>query len=295
MAYCVRCGVKLDKGLRACPLCDTEVVLLDEGIDENERAAFSSRVPRIRRPKFSMEFSKSFVFLVTFILLIPLLVTFIVDFSMNKTITWSFYPITSLILVWVLLTYPSFIKGYSLFQVFTVDVLAISIFLLSLDRYSTPFPQWAHYAAISLLLIWAYVAGYVFVKNKSIILAFLIWMFAMLAYLWTMNVFTEGRWFLPLAAPLVLLVFAAAFLITIILRRLQAKKVKRLFATGMSALILTILIITVNFIVDIYVFGKINFTWSLIMAAVLVPIVLFLLIVNRAPELKAYLTKKFHV
>ena len=143
MAYCVACGVELDKGLKVCPLCDTEVLLTDEQNDEQEKTAFSRRTPRIRRPRRNMEFSKAFVFLVSFILLIPLLVTLIVDLSINKTITWSFYPITSLILAWILLTYPSFFRGYSLFQVFTVDIFAISIFLLSLDKYSDPFHQWA--------------------------------------------------------------------------------------------------------------------------------------------------------
>ena len=139
MAYCVRCGVELDKGLKACPLCDTEVLLADELNDEQEITAFSTRAPRIRRPKFTMEFSKPFVFLISFILLIPLLVTLIVDFSMNNTITWSFYPITSLILVWILITYPSFFRGYSLFQVFTVDILAIAVFLLSWTGILVPF------------------------------------------------------------------------------------------------------------------------------------------------------------
>ncbi|NLZ72616.1 MAG: hypothetical protein GX905_02195 [Bacteroidales bacterium] len=295
MAYCVACGVELDKGLKVCPLCDTEVLLTDEQNDEQEKTAFSRRTPRIRRPRRNMEFSKAFVFLVSFILLIPLLVTLIVDLSINKTITWSFYPITSLILAWILLTYPSFFRGYSLFQVFTVDIFAISIFLLSLDKYSAPFPQWAHYAAISLDLIWLFVAAYVFVRNKNIILTFLIWIFGMAAYLWGMNQFTNGDWFLPLGIPLLLLVSAAAILEVLIIKKLQAKKVKRLFTLGMSALIFTIFIISVNVIVDIYIFGKLNFTWSLITAAVLIPIVLFLLIVNRAPELKAYLIKKFHI
>lgn len=295
MAYCVRCGVELDKGLKACPLCDTEVLLADELNDEQEITAFSTRAPRIRRPKFTMEFSKPFVFLISFILLIPLLVTLIVDFSMNNTITWSFYPITSLILVWILITYPSFFRGYSFFQVFTVDILAIAVFLLSLDRYSGTFPQWSHYAAISLILIWIFVAAYIFFKNKNIIFTILIWIVSMAAYLWIMSLFTEGDWFLSLALPLLLLISAAVVLEVLIIKKLKAKKIRRLFSLGMSALIFTVLIISVNVIVDLYVFEGIKFTWSLITAAVLLPVVLFLLIVNRAPELKAYLRKKFHV
>ena len=296
MAFCVRCGVELDKGIKSCPLCDTEVLVPDEQGEGVESTHFSSRIPRRTRIRSSMMPSKGFIFLATFIILIPILVTFMIDFSANRTITWSFYPITALALIWILISYPSFFKGYTIFQVLTVDVLAISVFLLSLDMYSGPFPQWAHYAALSLLLIWVYAAGLKIFKSTKTIPAVLVWILGTGLFLWAMDVFTKKRsWFLPLALPLLGVVAATGILVFLIIQKLREKSIKRLFASGMSALILTLFIIGVNIIVDLYVFGGLKFSWSLILAAALIPLVLFFLILNKAPELKTYLAKKFHL
>jgi hypothetical protein len=141
MAYCVRCGVELQKGLETCPLCNTEVVLPDDnGIEEGMRP-FSERIPRDVRPRVNLAPSRAFVILVTFIILVPLLITLIIDFSTNRTITWSFYPVTSLVLLWILIAYPSLLKGHTTFQVITMDILSIAVFLMSLDLYSGSFPE----------------------------------------------------------------------------------------------------------------------------------------------------------
>lgn len=296
MAYCVKCGVELNKGLKACPLCDTEVIL-PETFEDEETSAFSDRVPRRSRSARNVAPSKSFVFLATFIMLVPLLVTLIIDFSTNRSITWSFYPVTSLLLLWVLLSYPSFFRKYTLFQVFTVDVFAVSIFLLALDMYSGEFPEWAHFASLSLLLIWVYVAGIqMYTKSKKLFLGVLICFIGSAAFLWAMDYFTyTSKWFLPLALPLLALVSAASILAGLIVYKVINKKIRKLFALGMSSLILTIFLFAVNLIIDLYLYGKLVLSWSPILASFLIPATLFFLIVNKAPELKAYLIKKFHL
>ena len=60
MAYCVRCGVELQKGLETCPLCNTEVVLPDDnGIGRN--ASRLERIPRDVRPRVNLAPSRAFV------------------------------------------------------------------------------------------------------------------------------------------------------------------------------------------------------------------------------------------
>ena len=93
---------------------------------------FSERIPRNVRPRVNLAPSRAFIFLATFILLVPLLITLIIDITANRTITWSFYPVTSLALLWVLIAYPSLLKGHTTFQVITMDILSIAVFLLSL-------------------------------------------------------------------------------------------------------------------------------------------------------------------
>ncbi|HHY64552.1 MAG TPA: RING-HC finger protein [Clostridiaceae bacterium] len=292
MAYCVRCGVELQKGCKACPLCNTEVILPDE-IDPSERVTlFLDRMPRNVRPSIDLVPSKSFLLLVTFIILLPILVTLFVDITVNRTITWSFYPITSLALLWLLIAYPAIFKGHTVFQIVTMDMLTIAVFLMSLDMYSGSFPKWSHYPALSLLLVWVYLAGPVAFTWKRSYLVLATWFLGTAGFLFAIDLLTgEARWFLQLALPiLVFLTVAAA--ICVLMKNLY--KNKPLLAAGITLIIAVIVFISIDALVNLYV-SKLNLTWSPITAAVFVPTAVFLFIVHRNDDLKAYLIKKFHV
>ncbi|NLB78027.1 MAG: hypothetical protein GX796_04040, partial [Clostridiaceae bacterium] len=199
MAYCVRCGVELQKGLESCPLCDTEVLLPDEKDTEDGMVPFSERIPRNIRPRVNLAPSRSFIYLATFILLVPLLVTLIIDYTANRTITWSFYPITSLALLWILIAYPSLLKGHTTFQVITMDILSMAVFLMSLDLYSGSFPEWSQYPALSLLLVWVYTAIPFLFTWKKIYLIVTCWFLGTAGFLFAIDILTgEKDWFFPL-------------------------------------------------------------------------------------------------
>ncbi|HHU90291.1 MAG TPA: hypothetical protein GXZ22_04450 [Clostridiaceae bacterium] len=294
MAYCVRCGVELQKGLETCPLCNTEVVLPDDnGIEEGMRP-FSERIPRDVRPRVNLAPSRAFVILVTFIILVPLLITLIIDFSTNRTITWSFYPVTSLVLLWILIAYPSLLKGHTTFQVITMDILSIAVFLMSLDLYSGSFPEWSQYPALALLLIWVYIAIPILLTWKKIYLIAIIWCSGTAVFLFALDKLTGGRdWFLTLGLPVLVLVSLAA--ITIVVMAKKAKN-KPLLITGVSLLTVSVLTIGIDALTNLFVHGKLLIAaWSPILAAVFIPAAVLLFIVNASPELKAYFIKKFHI
>jgi len=293
MAYCVRCGVELQKGLKYCPLCNTEVILSDEEcIDEGMRP-FSDRIPRNVRPRVNLAPSRAFVFLATFIILVPLLVTLIIDFTANRTITWSFYPITSLALLWILIAYPSLLKGHTPFQVITMDILSIAVFLLSLDLYSGSFPQWSQYPALALLLLWVYIAAPFLFTWKRIYLVVIVWFSGTAAFLYALDKLTGGKdWFYPLGLPVLLL---TGFAVMIILLSAKTSKDKPLLTTGTAAFAISVLIIGIDIVCNLYVKGSFTVTWSPIPAAVFIPGAIFMFIVEYRPELKAYLIKKFHL
>lgn len=292
MAYCVRCGVELQKGCKTCPLCETEVILPEEKESPEGLKMLADRIPRQVRPRINLAPSRAFLFLVSFLLLLPILVTLFVDFTVNRTITWSFYPITSLALLWILIAYPSMLKGHTIFQVITMDIFSIAIFLMSLDLYSGAFPEWSHYPALSLLLVWVYVAGPFLFTWKRIYLVLFLWIAGTAGFLFSIDLLTGGRdWFIPLGLPIIALV-ALSGIICVLLNRLF--KVKPLLATGMALLLSAFVVMGIDAIVNFYVV-KLNLTWSPILAAVLVPTAVFLFIVNGNDDLKAYLAKKFHI
>lgn len=292
MAYCVRCGVELQKGCKACPLCETEVILPEEQDSPDGKMMFSDRIPRHVRPRMNLAPSRSFLFLATFILLLPILVTLFVDITVNRTITWSFYPITSLALLWILIAYPSMLKGHTIFQVITMDIFSIAIFLMSLDLYSGTFPEWSHYPALSLILIWVYVAGPLLFTWKRIYFVLALWFIGTAGFLIAIDLLTGGRdWFIPLGLPIIVLVAMAGIFAAILS---GVFKVKPLLATGIAMLVTAVIVMGIDAAVNLYV-ARLNLTWSPILAAVLIPTAIFLFIVNGNEDLKAYLVKKFHL
>lgn len=293
MAYCVRCGVELQKGLESCPLCNTEVILPDDPDVEEGMRPFSERIPRNVRPRVNLAPSRAFIFLATFILLVPLLITLIIDITANRTITWSFYPVTSLALLWVLIAYPSLLKGHTTFQVITMDILSISVFLLSLDLYSGSFPEWSQYPALALLLLWVYVAIPFLLTWKRIYLIVTIWFSGTAVFLFAIDKLTGGAdWFLSLGLPILVLAGLVAAIIMIVVK---TSKKKPLLTTATAAFALAVLMLGIDVVVNLYVKEMFVVTWSPIPAAALFPTAIFLFIVEYSPELKLYLMKKFHM
>lgn len=292
MAYCVRCGVELQKGLKSCPLCKTEVILPEEQ-DSSERATlFSDRMPRRMRPRIDFAPSKSFLFLATFIILLPVFVTLFIDITVNRKITWSFYPVTSLVLLWIFIVYPTLLKGHTIFQVITMDIFSTAVFLMSLDLYSGTFPEWSHYPALSLLLLWVYLAGPMLFSWRKIYLVLGLWLLGTAGFLLAIDLLTGGRdWFLPLGLPIIAILSAAGFIFAALRGLFRSRP---LLAAGVTMLVAVIVIMAIDTVVNLYV-DRLNLTWSPILAAVLVPTAVFLFIVNGNKDLKAYLTKKFHL
>ncbi|MCX7774344.1 MAG: hypothetical protein N2376_14675 [Clostridia bacterium] len=292
MPYCVRCGVELQKDSKACPLCQTEVILPPEHDAGGTVSAYPDYMPRRRRPTLNLVPSRGFLFLVTFLLVLPMVVTFIIDFKSTGTLTWSFYPIASLALLWILIAYPALLKGNTVLLVLTVDIFAILLFLISMDLYSGAFMEWAQYPALSLFLIWIYAAApLIFTWNRPIPVV-VIWFLGTAGYLAAMNTLTGGDWFLPLALPIISLLASMALIAVIIAK---AAKSKPLLISGMSMLFAVIFFTGADVIINLYLLHHFDLTWSPITSAVLIPTAIFLIMINNNSELRLYLQKKFHV
>jgi len=135
MAYCVKCGVELERNLTACPLCNTPVYYREE-MDEEYHKRYPDRSQRMQYRRVNLVPSKAFVYLMTFIIVIPMIVCLMIDFRSHRTVTWSFYPVASILLVWILMAYPALMKRYSFMKVITIDIYSVTLFLISLDIYS---------------------------------------------------------------------------------------------------------------------------------------------------------------
>jgi hypothetical protein len=224
--------------------------------------------------------------------MVPTLVTFFIDFTTNRAITWSFYPITSLSLIWVLIAYPALLRGHTLLQVISVDIFSISLFLISLDLYSGPFPEWSQYPAVSLLLLWVYIAAPLIFTWNNPLAVLGMWVVGTTGFLVAIEKLTIGKeWFLPLGLPIIALV---AFIGVIALYIYKFSRAKPLLLAGLALFAAALFFTGTDAIVNMYI-SRFNLTWSPILLAVLIPTAVFLIMVNANPDLRNYLSKKFHV
>lgn len=98
--YCINCGVKLADTEKVCPLCDTVVYHPDL-----QREDVRPLYPQNRRPKLKAG-SKVLSGVVLFLFLIPVVVTFLVDFQFDRELNWFFYALGALVLSYIAFALP---------------------------------------------------------------------------------------------------------------------------------------------------------------------------------------------
>ncbi|MBQ9264306.1 MAG: zinc ribbon domain-containing protein [Clostridia bacterium] len=97
MAYCVHCGVKLEEGVRQCPLCKTPVIDPAEPRREDAPRAYPVRTPE-------QELKRNKRYLLTWaalLLLLPAALCLVIDALTGGGLNWSIYAAGALVLLFV--------------------------------------------------------------------------------------------------------------------------------------------------------------------------------------------------
>ncbi len=98
--YCIKCGAKLERSEKICPLCDTKVYHPDIVIEEAERLYPEGRMPKIKHR------SNTFNGAVIIMFLIPIVVSFLADFHFDGELKWFGYVFGALILGYIAFALP---------------------------------------------------------------------------------------------------------------------------------------------------------------------------------------------
>ena len=98
--YCIKCGVELQKGVERCPLCGLKVYHpeISETPDPKPYPRFSEGTEKVRRG--------GLLFVITMILIIPVLICFLTDLKMNGRVTWSGFAAGGLLICYVSICLP---------------------------------------------------------------------------------------------------------------------------------------------------------------------------------------------
>ncbi len=161
MSYCVNCGVELEKGCPACPLCDTPVI----NPREVEKTPYIPAYPEIVRiPKATQK--RFTVFVVSMVMLLPNIVLAVLDlmFWQNGMTTMIF---GASIVVWLWFLFPMLWKKPIPVVLLGIDALALIGFLKFCSLKTTTSPGWFNSLVLPVVItLWAICNVFIFWLKK---------------------------------------------------------------------------------------------------------------------------------
>ena len=164
--YCVKCGVKLQEGVKACPLCGTPVWCPEAGEGAAPAAAYSDRYPVVSRQK-----RLTLLASLTVLLLAAVIACLVIALNTTGAMGWSFYVIVGTVAFYCICLLPFWFPHPHPMIFVPVAFLAACLLLFSICLYtggrwfwSFAFPLTALLAALTIGAI----ALYRYVKRGTI-------------------------------------------------------------------------------------------------------------------------------
>lgn len=122
MSYCVNCGVELAPAEKKCPLCGVQVI--NPAAPASELPTSKSYPARLEKISKKID-RRYFASLASILLMIPLLVTVIVDLITGGGLSWSLYVIGALFLLFVWGALPFFFLKDHIFLFILFDGIVL--------------------------------------------------------------------------------------------------------------------------------------------------------------------------
>ncbi len=127
--YCVKCGVKLQDGETACPLCQTPV-LYDALSEADLRPRYSDRLPAERRAGKYL-----FLGLTTAVMIAVCLACFILCMKVYGRVYWSGHVMLGLAALWIIAIFPGWFRRWHPMVFVPIDFAAVCLYLLYICCY----------------------------------------------------------------------------------------------------------------------------------------------------------------
>lgn len=119
--YCVKCGVELADSERKCPLCNTPVYF--PGITDDPERPY----PKFEKPEKVNP--RGIYFIITFVCLISVIISFVCDINLGGGLTWSGYVIGGVSLFYIIFILPGWFRKYNPAIFVPSNFAAIGLFL----------------------------------------------------------------------------------------------------------------------------------------------------------------------
>lgn len=149
MSYCVNCGVELDKTIKECPLCGTEVNNPRQPVDTKSPTSYPQN-----RATLEPVVKKETAIVLSIILAAPSIGCGVMNFLILRHGFWSLYVIGACLMIWTLFVPPLLFKKnklpnlvYAFFDALTV-ILYLYIFVLQFGN-----EGWYQHIAIPIVIL----------------------------------------------------------------------------------------------------------------------------------------------
>lgn len=162
MIICKNCGVELETHMQYCPLCELPVEehnFIKLSTAQNKNIVNKNRSMTQPQRKATWE-------IVSIIILLVIMVTSLLNFILNKEISWAEYPMAACLVIFSYVSVFAFLHKRTEIQIFYVFILAsFLIFLLDIITQNL---SWSIYLGIPLLFsLNAVLAGTIIVCRKT--------------------------------------------------------------------------------------------------------------------------------
>jgi hypothetical protein len=220
MAYCVRCGVKLESGATTCPLCQTEVIATREVVGKSTVPLFPGIAAGTKEEYLKVDKRrKGFSELVITFMAISIIILLITGFAIKDEHAFDpWMPIGCvlfgggylLVLLFCKISYPRLATFY------TVLTMALLLFL---DGYDFHF-VWALYPVAALVVYWVVGVMPWILKRGRIVYGSIGGIISSALFLLVVDALEGGGllWFFPIAFPTLAVVVVGFGLLALRLR-----------------------------------------------------------------------------
>jgi hypothetical protein len=176
MSYCVNCGVELADSEKRCPLCQVEVMNPRAPWVEPTERPYPHHLDNLMR-RIDRRY---FATLAGLLLIIPCVITLLLDLILGGGITWSAYPMGAAALVFIFVFLPFYFKKYHTLAFLSADCAAVLLYLLFIERMNgghwflrlgLPITTTASVCMILLALLFTKTGVSVLIKAGAILIA----------------------------------------------------------------------------------------------------------------------------
>jgi hypothetical protein len=237
MAYCVRCGVKLQDGAKVCPLCGTKVILPEGMHEKPEKPLF----PKDTVHSYERGLDRTRKALFEIAAIITVVAEVVVGFSILPDPD-AFLPMIGILYAAVVFLIPVLVEKPSYVTIGSLEMVATAILLVLVNLYLSSDLTWSLVASGSLALIWVLSVPPILLKKHTWI-AILIQIAGVCGFLFLIDgLYPPFGWTLKVGLPTFafMLAMVGLFLIRLRLKIFTKASVVDYVFSGFSIICLSI-------------------------------------------------------